>query len=212
MDAYWTPFFEGAVAGYGIAIPVGAIAVLIIDAAIRGGFRPGFFAGAGAASADLIYAVVAAAAGGILAPLLRPYQTALNVLSAAILIGLGSYGLWRLRPSMAAQAAAESGQALDPAGSLRTYAQFLSLTLINPATVIYFASLIIGGGIQGVDTPPGMALFVAGAALASLSWQTLLAAVGAVAHHNLSPRWRIFTGMVGNLIVIGLGVRILLSA
>ena len=54
-----TAFFEGALAGYGIAIPVGAIAVLIIEISLRQGFRSGFMAGAGAATADLIYAAVA---------------------------------------------------------------------------------------------------------------------------------------------------------
>jgi hypothetical protein len=49
-------FWDGVLAGYGIAIPVGAIAVLIIDVSIRRGLAIGMQAGAGAATADLIYA------------------------------------------------------------------------------------------------------------------------------------------------------------
>ena len=37
-----TAFGEGVVAGYGIAIPVGAIAILIIELGLRRGFRAGF--------------------------------------------------------------------------------------------------------------------------------------------------------------------------
>jgi arginine exporter protein ArgO len=39
-------FIRGLLAGYGIAIPVGAIAVLIMDTGMRRGFRHGFAAGA----------------------------------------------------------------------------------------------------------------------------------------------------------------------
>jgi threonine/homoserine/homoserine lactone efflux protein len=44
----------GLVAGYAIAIPVGAIAVLIIHTALTQGLRAGLAAGAGAATADLV--------------------------------------------------------------------------------------------------------------------------------------------------------------
>ena len=68
-----TAFWEGVAAGYGIAIPVGAIAVLIIEMALRRGFRLGFMAGAGAAAADFLYAALAAVAGGTLAAALAPF-------------------------------------------------------------------------------------------------------------------------------------------
>jgi len=55
-----TPFWEGVLAGYGIAIPVGAIAVLIVDMGLRRGFGFGLMAGAGAATADFLYAGLAA--------------------------------------------------------------------------------------------------------------------------------------------------------
>ena len=62
-----TAFWEGVLAGYGIAIPVGAIAILIVDVGLRRGFDFGFMAGAGAATADFFYASLAALAGEILA-------------------------------------------------------------------------------------------------------------------------------------------------
>lgn len=55
---------EGVLAGYGIAIPVGAIAVLILDVSLRRGFRVGFMAGAGAAFADFLYAALAVGCRG----------------------------------------------------------------------------------------------------------------------------------------------------
>ena len=69
---------EGVVAGLGIAVPVGAIAVLIIDLGMRQGFGRAVPAAMGAASADLIYAAVAAVAGIAVAAALAPYERRLS--------------------------------------------------------------------------------------------------------------------------------------
>jgi hypothetical protein len=44
---------------------------------------------------------------------------------------------------------------------------------------------------------------VVGAFLASLSWQTLLAAVGAVAHHRLPARFQLGLSLLGNVMICG---------
>jgi hypothetical protein len=51
-----------------------------------------------------------------------------------------------------------------------------------------------------------------GAFAASLSWQTLLAGVGAVARHGLPARFRRLTVVVGNVIVLALAARIIAGA
>jgi arginine exporter protein ArgO len=202
MEAFW----EGVLAGYGIAIPVGAIAILIVETGLQRGFGFGFMAGSGAAAADLIYASLAAVAGEALARMLAPYAVTLRIASALVLFALGGYGLWRARRG-------GKGQSINPTssrGHFRTFSQFLGLTLLNPLTVTYFSALILGRD-AGVTTTIGeRAVFVAGAALASLSWQSLLAGLGALAHRHVSPRFQILASVVGNLVVILLGVRILL--
>lgn len=98
-----------------------------------------------------------------------------------------------------------------PTGHFRTFAQFLGLTLLNPLTVAYFGSLILGLHEGALATASMRAAFVVGAGLASLSWQSLLAGLGALAHRRLSPRFQTATSVIGNVIVLGLGVRILLQ-
>lgn len=201
------PFLAGLVAGYTIAIPVGAIAILIIDTGLRGGFKPGFAAGAGAASADLTYAALAALAGAVLAPLVRPYEIPLRAMSGVVLIALGGWGLWRLR---SLRKSIPAGPSVPISGACQTYVKFLGLTLINPLTIIYFAALILGGGTQALASPAGRALFVLGAGVSSLSWQSLLAAIGALAHHHLPPRFQFLTSLLGNLVVVALGARFII--
>lgn len=200
-------FWEGVLAGYGIAIPVGAIAILIVNTGMQRGFSAAFLAGAGAASADVFFAALAAVSGQALAAALAPFAGVLQALSAVVLVSIGVYGLWQLRR---AAARSDTGAAA-PAGGARTYVQFLGLTLLNPLTVAYFAALILGRGAALNFTPGERALFVVGAGLASLSWQSLLAVIGALAHRRLSPRVQVVTSLVGNLVVIGLGLRIVLQ-
>jgi arginine exporter protein ArgO len=83
----------------------------------------------------------------------------------------------------------------------RIYAAFLGITLLNPMTITYFAALILGLGATGTE-PAEKIAFVAGAFIASLSWQTLIAAAGAALHRRLAPRLRLAVGIVGNVIVL----------
>jgi arginine exporter protein ArgO len=200
-------FVAGVVAGYGIAIPVGAIAILIIETGLRRGFRLAAAAGAGAAVVDGFYAAVAAAFGTALAAVIAPLATPLRVLAVAVLVAIAARGLWGLRaPGGIATDAGRPPPAgvedAERAGSVgRTFAVFLGLTLLNPITVTYFAALILGLTATGVDLGE-KAAFVAGAFLASLSWQTLLAAVGAFLHRRLPPGARTAVIVLGNAIIL----------
>ncbi|HUS84488.1 MAG TPA: LysE family transporter [Anaerolineales bacterium] len=199
-------FFEGVLAGYGIAIPIGAIAVLILDVSLKRGFWFGFMAGAGAACADFLYAALAAVAGGALVQIISPYEIQVKVISGVVLLGVGLYGLMR---SMRSSKIPET----DGAGlkrSRKVFAQFLGLTFINPLTIVYFSALILGGGAKSLDSVLEHAAFVVGAGLASLSWQTLLAGLGSLGHQKLSPRFQMAASITGFLVVIGFGLRILL--
>jgi threonine/homoserine/homoserine lactone efflux protein len=60
----------GIFAGFAIAVPVGVIAVLIIETGMIGGLRRGLAAGAGAATVDLLYCASALALGGLISSLL----------------------------------------------------------------------------------------------------------------------------------------------
>jgi arginine exporter protein ArgO len=192
-------FLTGMVAGYGIAIPVGAIALLIVETGIRCGFPCAASAGAGAATADLLYAAVAAAGGAGIASSVRSVDEPLRYVSALVLVAIAVIGLRRaLRlPKPPELASVPSRSEL-----LVTYGRFLGLTIINPATVAYFAAFVIGLGIAADLTIGDGVLFVAGAFLASLSWQTLLAGVGSVARHRLSVRIQRAAMVGGNLLVL----------
>jgi threonine/homoserine/homoserine lactone efflux protein len=197
----------GAVAGYAIAIPVGAMAVLIINTGLTRGMRAGIAAGAGSATADLIYAAVAVLAGLGVNQLLGPLVGPLRLVGGAVLIGIGLRGLARLRSRR------ETVQPGEWAGAQqthrRTYLELLGLTLLNPATVIYFAALTVG--LPMLSGIPERLAFALAAFGASLSWQSLLAVFGAALGRGAGHRLHGPTVLIGNAVVILLGVLILLE-
>ena len=193
---------SGLVAGWGVAIPLGAIGVLLVDLGMRAGFRRASAAAAAVATADLLYAALAAAAGSAVAGLLEPHERALRLIAAAVLAAVAVLSLRRRGTPTAA--------AVPP--PRRLYARFLALTAINPTTVVYFVALI--AGLPAVASAPAGAkvVFVAAVGLASLSWQLTLAGSGAALHHRLPEQARLWSALAGNALVLGLAVRMALGA
>jgi threonine/homoserine/homoserine lactone efflux protein len=198
-------FVAGAIAGYAVAIPVGAIAVLIVETGIRRGFRVAAAAGAGAATADFVYATLAMLGGTAVAPLLTPISVPLRVVAIVVLLLLGGRGL--VRTWHARNAAPPTSGADEPGstGRLGTYGRYVGLTLLNPTKVVYFGALVLA--LPSLDADPlARPAFVVGALLASLSWQTMLAGVGAIAHHRLPRRFQVAISLLGNLVICAFAV------
>jgi threonine/homoserine/homoserine lactone efflux protein len=202
----------GIFAGFAIAVPVGVIAVLIIETGMIGGLRRGLAAGAGAATVDLLYCASALALGGLISSLLAFAIVPLQVLSGLVLVSIGLRGLIgiaRIRRASTARTNLD-----DPrirGGVVQLYLRFIALTALNPATVLYFVALAVG--LPGLGSDPINAVaFTVGAAGASLSWQLLLGAIGAAAGRILPERAVTATRIVGQVVIIGFGASIVVTA
>jgi len=192
----------GLAAGYAIAIPVGPIALLIIRTAMHGGLRPGLAAGAGTATVDFLYAAVAMLAGPVLVTAIAPILFPARVGAALVLMFFAL---------AATRRAGARAVATEPASTLRTYLVFVGLTIVNPATVIYFAALAVGLPAVSAD-PLARAAFVVAAATASLSWQWLLAGTASLFHGQIPARAERWAARVSAVIILALALRILADA
>ncbi|MEU5914910.1 LysE family transporter [Micromonospora sp. NPDC047527] len=202
-------FLAGLVAGYGVAIPVGAIAVLILGLSARTSFRVGAAGALGVATADGLYAAVAAVAGAAVAGVVAPVAGPLRIAAAAVLLALAAHTGWRaLRPAPATEGRSRRG--MDTPS--RAFAGILALTLLNPATVVYFAALVLGRG-DSVDSGGSAAvLFVLGAFVASASWQLLIAGGGTLVGRLLTgSRGRRATALTSSAIIAALALTVLLQ-
>ncbi len=195
-------FVSGLLAGYGVAIPVGAIGVLIIGLSARMSVRVGVGAALGVATADGIYALVAVLGGAAIASLIEPVATPLKVVAAVVLIVIAvRIAVTALRHRKDPARAAAVPRLATP---IRAYAALVGLTLLNPATVIYFAALVLGHRAAGVaGSGWQQVVFVAAAFIASASWQLLLAGGGAALGRTLGgPRGRLATALASSVVIV----------
>jgi arginine exporter protein ArgO len=200
---------SGLLAGYGVAMPMGPIGILLMSLAARTSLLVGAAAGLGAATADLLYATLAVGTGAALDRLIRPAATPLRWVAAAVLVGLAvrmAVSAWRHHRDP--NRAATSRTALRT--PVRSYLGVLGLTLLNPTTVIYFAALVLGRQSGAALGGAGLTAFVLAAFLASASWQLLLVGGGSVLGRVLSgTRGRLVLAWVSAAVIAGLAVRLL---
>ncbi|HOZ59536.1 MAG TPA: LysE family transporter [Nakamurella multipartita] len=201
----------GLLAGWGIAVPVGAVAAYLVALTARTNARIGAAAALGVASADGIYALVAVVGGVALAAPIAAIATPLHWLSVLVLIGLGVRIIWTgLRDH-------RSGTDLPAAGTTnrpgRAYLSLLGITLLNPVTVLYFAALVLGSTAADLGTSWVTGLvFVLGAFCASASWQLVLVAGGVALGRALTGRTgRLVTALISGALIIGFAVVLLLG-
>lgn len=204
MSELWTTGVAGAAAGLGVAVPIGAMGVLLIQEGMRD--RRGAVAAAAAvAVVDMAYAAVATALGPLVAAALSGVEAWVRLVSAGVLLTIAGRGLWAARH----QTQAPPPDAGGGGGAVRTFTRFAALTLINPTTALYFAALTtaqganLGGGAEGT-------VFVAAVFVASLGWQQLLVAASSFAGARISATARAWTFRVGYGLVAVYAVKIAL--
>ena len=214
----------GLAAGYGIAIPVGAVGAYLVTLAARSRRDVAMAAALGVATADGGYAVLAVLGGRAVADVLEPVATPLRWTSAVVLVAIAGLiagsAITRHRRQANTRPAAPVHSSLStrdappthgtppargiPSSPGRAYVALLALTGLNPTTVTYFAALVLGDGAD-LEGPARSAVFVGAAFAASASWQLALACAGSALGRIVSgPRGRLVTAVVSSTMVIGL--------
>jgi threonine/homoserine/homoserine lactone efflux protein len=197
-------FAIGFAAGLALAIPLGPIGIMMINAAIERGWRHGAAAALGAASVDATYALVTFVVGSAVAVLLASAATALSLFGAAVLLFLG---LQILVKNIRLLASNDGAPASSKAGSspLKTFGIFVAAVAINPPTAIYFLSIAPSvGALAAGATLLGAAVFATGAFVGSVIWGQTLAVIGVGLRGVTTNRVRAYLGILGGLLIVAL--------
>ena len=203
---FWAALIAGVVAGLALAVPLGAIGVLLLREGTLHGTRRALPAAAGVATADILYCTLSVTIGAVAAPIITQWSPWPALLGGSLLIAMGVVGLVR-----SIRTPVTSPDPTAPAGHAGRYARFLGLTLVNPATLIIFAGII--AGLDGRIASPAAAIaFVVGVGAASLGWGSLLVAAGGLLHAKSTPRIRHVTSIVGSCIIVVLGAVLIIGA
>ncbi|ELP66827.1 LysE/ArgO family amino acid transporter [Streptomyces turgidiscabies] len=201
----------GLLAGYGIAVPVGAVTTYLVSLTARTSLRTGVCAALGVATADGLYALLAAIGGTALAGALQPVLVPLRWASAVVLAALAVRGgLGALRQYRAGVLSTRADS--TPPSPARAFLMLVGITLLNPTTVIYFAALVLGSRASDAVSAWEQGVFVLAAFLASASWQVLIASGGALLGRALTGRrGRLVTALVSSAVIMALAVRMVVS-
>jgi threonine/homoserine/homoserine lactone efflux protein len=194
----------GALAGLGVAMPLGAIGVLLLRVGVLSGFRT---AAAGAVAVGLVdaaYCGLAGTLGVVAGAWIAALGAAPALLSGVVLVALGAAGLTR-RDSPVAAAPSPPGNR----SSIGVFLRFAGLTAINPTTLLYFLALT---ATLNSTFDASIPAFVAGVGIASTAWQLGLIGVGAVLGGRLQPAGQRLLSAAGSAVVVALGVAALTMA
>ena len=196
----------GRLAGYSVAVPVGPIGAYLVALTARTSVRVGAAAALGVATVDGVYALAAMLGGRALAQWVSPALGVLRWVSVAVLAAVAARAIFSaLRPAARASGT-RPVRVLSPA---RAYATLAGLTLVNPATLIYFVALVVGLQADTDLGALGEALFVAAAFAASASWQLLLTCGGALLGRTLTgDRGQRLTALASGVLIAALALRL----
>ncbi|KXO98979.1 LysE family transporter [Tsukamurella pseudospumae] len=202
-------FGAGIVAGLGVVLPLGAIGIMLLHEGASKGRRRAVPAAAGVGTADLLFAVLALAAGTALAPIVERWGRWPAAVGGLLLLAVAVLMVRKaLRPAVPGADGAE------PAGGATgwaRYAMFFGLTVVNPFPLVYFGAIAVGLG-EGLHRPPVAAAFAVGVGIASFGWNLVLISLGAVLRARSTARiQRVVTGIGGGIVAV-CGVVVLVTA
>jgi threonine/homoserine/homoserine lactone efflux protein len=202
-----TALLTGLVAGLAIAAQVGAVSLLLVETAIVNGPRAGVTAGMGVATADLLFACVAAAAGGAAGAALSSHESEIRLVAAVVLAGIAVQGLVAVARAANGDAGVAAGPHPHEPGS--HYARFLAITVVNPLTIVSFAAI---AAALSLDGPGAAAAFAAGVGLGSVAWHLALTLAAGHAGRWMTPGVRRGLSIGGRLAVLAIAVHLALGA
>ena len=196
---------RGFVLGFVVAASPGPIFFLCLRRTLARGWLTGLVSGLGVATADGLYAGLAAFGIGAVTTVLAGERVWLTLIGGAALVLLG------IRTVTSKPKTDDQAAALDGAGLAVAYASTLGLTITNPATIISFAALVasLGIGISDGYLPPAMV--VIGVFAGSATWWCIVAGLGAGLRARVTPRVLRGISAVSGVAIAILGVVAILS-
>ena len=187
------------VIGIVVAAPVGAMGILCIQRVLAHGWRAGLATGAGIATADALYAALAAFGVTAVSTWMIAYQSPLRIVGGVALLWLG----WRAIRTPAAQQAAA---AIDSPRLAPLYTSAVGLTLTNPMTIMAFAAIFVSAGLVAQPGAGSALIVTLGVGCGSLAWWLVLSSGVWAVRHAISDRAMVIVNRVSGGLLMAFGV------
>jgi len=203
----------GISAGLALAIPVGPMALLLIDTTLRSGHKLGAAGALAMSTVDAGYAVLVFLAGTSVASILGSFGQWLSLGGATILLVLGIQTLIKASRQGSELPEAQQASSETLSSAPKTFLKFAAATVINPPTALYFLAIAPSlAGLTGSDPLVATLAFAGGVFLGSGVWQQTLALAGLGIRNISTPRVRKFISLVGGSMIVALAISLAVRA
>ena len=198
------PFFQAMIAGVALAAPVGPVGLLCIRRTLSRGMLSGFTSGLGAATADALYASVAAYGVTIISATLTRYSSTLELVGGLLLCILGAHAILNHRVT--------EPKPQNPRNLVETFFYTMLLTLTNPATIIGFAALFSALGLKDEEgSRHGAIVLISGVFAGSTLWWLILSTVMHHIRHLLTNNMQRWINLVSGSVLGLLGIAVMIA-
>ena len=158
---------KGIAIGFSLAVPIGPIGILCIRRTLAHDGLRGFVIGLSGATADIVYALVAAFGVSLISDFVLAHQEGMRIAGGLVLLALGIY-LVRTTPHTKAPP-----KQIKNETSVFVSTFFLALT--NPMTLFAYAAAFSAIGVEGIlGDAASLGLLVGGVFIGALLWFSLL--------------------------------------
>jgi threonine/homoserine/homoserine lactone efflux protein len=196
--------FEGIVLGFLLATPVGPIGILAVRHTLAYGRRHGLVVGLGGASADVVYATIAAFGVRLISIYVADHQQLLRIAGGVILLVVGLY-TFRSMPGTSTK----SGSLLL---HTKVYISTFLLAITNPSTLIGFATVFTMLGVKRIlPEHSDIAALVVGIFLGSFLWFFVLTGLARRFKEKLTNEGLVRVNRIAGSLLILLGTLVFLG-
>ncbi len=190
-----------------MSIPVGPVAVLCIQRGMNKGLFSGFITGAGAAFADVIYAIIAGFSISLIKEFLADNQTIIRVVASLFLIVI-AYRIFFSNPALQLRKLKREGNKF-----FSDFATSFLLTVSNPLTVGVFGFLYAQFNmVDSSSTPLHVWAMVFLVFAGSLLWWLSLVGIVALFKHRISLRSLVTVNKITAILIWVFAVYVIISA
>ena len=174
---------KGLMIGALVSMPIGPMAILIIQRTASKNFKVGYSSAMGVLLADSIFVLIAGYSLGYLMHFLTKYELVFQIVGAVVLLILG-FSIFRTKPKSLKK---------DRDGKRESYLQHFASTMLittsNPAMILAYIAVLASFGISFQSHGAHyLFIFVIGFMVGAASWWLVLTSIINFFRHKFSSR------------------------
>jgi len=197
--------YKGLILGFSVAAPVGPIGILCINRTLNKSMLSGFVSGLGAATADLLYGIIAGLGLTVISDFLINQKLIIQLVGLTFLFYLAVKTLTKKKAEM-------EFKKTDESGLLKDYLTTLFLTVTNPVTILFFLAVFAGLGLSSYgQTKFSSLLLVSGVFIGSGIWWLFLSGLAHFLKNRISKKILSRIDLISGLIILAFAIVLLVE-